>query len=248
MSGHKKRAASEQTSVTTPPFPRKSGRLLYTLINTKDQTIVNEYLSAIASNWKQNADRGSMQLCSSDVIDAALEVIADVIGCYDLRLKQIAFFMALNMTASMRDYVCCFDRNTGFLPEPSRTANLFFQHLSDILNPIASEAYTQTNNTTAYTSPEDRMRCIAVAYSVPTCLRNGKHVDAEVNATLYEEAQEKIRSSNKTPTEIEGEGAGAGAGAGGTKTHHGHVPNEETTGNSVKGVPASSWIDTDEHV
>lgn len=189
-------------------------RVMHQIIFTKDQTLVDAMLRGVIDTWTAKHAAGGFSAVRDTTLHRTLEKIENVIASGQLRLKQVVFFMCLEMCDAMRDYVCSPPPGSSFSAEPNERANCFFDQLSNILAPWAISPFNPTMSS-EYDGPADKMRAIALAYSVPTLAvatptSDEGAVDAK-RAIL--KAREEMKRSKVTMGGAAGGGGGTGMGA-----------------------------------
>jgi hypothetical protein len=143
-------------------------RFLHNVIFSIDRSLLDTCLQMTIDLWSSKLEHNALPECTPEIVEETLEAYRKVKMCGNIRLKQVAFFMALNVSEEWRDCVCMQSPpdlvRFQFVPEPNQKANKFFSQLQRILTPHGDETVTPTT-AHVYTTPEDYMQAVALAYS-----------------------------------------------------------------------------------
>lgn len=192
---------------------RRERRLLFIMFFTKDQTYMNQNLLRVVAMWEQHLELKKIAIsqqqtkatgqrlavpevvdpypnCSVRALDSLCSVYKAVTMQQNLRLKQLAWFMALNVSQDMRRQVV--DGSADYENEPNAAATKFFTNLAVMLMPIPRKSHhcfypkgcSAMANAVAvaskdelpltlaafYSRPQDRVRALMTAYICPTLM------------------------------------------------------------------------------
>lgn len=142
-------------------------RLISMVINSLEPHFHDSLLEKVIALWELQLEGKALEECTDEIVLRAIDAVKRVIQCGDLRLKQVVFFMAIQMSEEWRACVCtsvpATDHFLQIVGEDNQKANTFFRQLKLILQPSGNRFFNPTDSR-EYTAPCDYMDAITLAY------------------------------------------------------------------------------------